>query len=294
MKETPLKLRRGTDYTPVNTGNPLPQGANAVIMVEHLLREDEEGVEIEAPAFPWQHVRRIGEDIVATELLYPQNHQLNAYDVGVLLSAGIWEVDVWEKVRVHCIPTGDEVLSFRDRPTPQPGQVIESNSQVLLAMLGQWGAEGTSVPPVADDPDKLAQAVESALDSDAHVVVIGAGSSAGSKDYTRSIIERVGKLLVHGLTIMPGKPSVVGVANGKLIIGSPGYPVSAIVCYERILEPVLAWLGRRPEVERTEITATADPQGALQGWSERSHPPGRGACGQKNTWPRRFPGERAC
>ncbi len=252
----PLKLRRGIDYTPVNTGNPLPEGADAVIMVEHLLREDEEGVEIEAPAFPWQHVRRIGEDIVATELLYPQNHMLSAYDVGVLLSAGIWEVDVWETVRVHCIPTGDEVLSFRDRPEPKSGQVIESNSQVLLALLNEWGAVGDSQPPVADDPDLLAQALEAALDSDAHIVVIGAGSSAGSKDFTRAVIEQVGEVLVHGLTIMPGKPSVVGLARGKLIVGSPGYPVSAIVCYERILEPVLAWLGRRPAVERTEIEAT--------------------------------------
>lgn len=246
---SPLLLTQ-KDCTPVNTGNPLPEGFDAVIMIENVVEKEDGGIEIERPAFPWQHVRRIGEDIVATELLIPQNQTLTPYDVGALLSAGIWELEVWESIRIHAIPTGDEVLDFRNRPTPLPGQVVESNSQVLLSLAKNWGCIGTSEPAVPDDPDLLSAALEKALDSDAHIVVIGAGSSAGSKDYTRQIMERFGQVLVHGINVMPGKPSLIATARGKLIFGAPGYPVSAVICHEELIAPVAAWLGRRDAPQR--------------------------------------------
>jgi len=249
----PLTLRAGEQCVPVNTGNPLPEGMDAVIMIEHVTREDEAGIEIERPAFPWQHVRRIGEDIVATELLLPQNQPLTAYDVGALLSAGIWELEVYERIKIHAIPTGDEVLDFRTRPEPAPGQVVESNSQVLLSLARGWGFEADSEPTVPDDPEALAAAVDKALDSPAHIVVMGAGSSAGSKDYTRQIMERFGQVLVHGISVMPGKPSLIAIARGKLLIGAPGYPVSAVVCHEEIVGPLAAWLGRSELPRRHEL-----------------------------------------
>lgn len=255
----PLELKLNADYLPVNTGNPLPEGKNAVIMIENVVQAADDAVSIEAPAFPWQHVRRIGEDIVATELLIPQNHTLTPYDVGALLSAGIWEVPCRERVRLTVIPTGDEVLDFEQRPTPKPGQVVESNSQVFTALAETWGFEAERTPPVPDKPEALEAAVRAALESEAHIIVIGAGSSAGAKDYSRSVMEKFGRVLVHGVKAMPGKPSLLAVADnqygGKLLVGAPGYPVSAVVCFEELLAPLASWLMRQAPRERVQVEA---------------------------------------
>ena len=253
----PLTLAKGEGYVPVNTGNALPEGMDAVVMIEHVVQADDDHVSIEAPAFPWQHVRRIGEDIVATELLIPQNHLLTPYDVGALLSAGIWDVDCHERIRIQVIPTGDEVLDYTGRPTPAPGQVVESNSQVFASLARAWGFEARRTPPVPDNPEALAAALEDALRGDAHIVMIGAGTSAGSKDYSRSTLERFGEVLVHGVKAMPGKPSLLGVARpeygGKLIVGAPGYPVSAVVCFEELVGPLGRWLTRSLPPERQSL-----------------------------------------
>ncbi|WP_462324670.1 molybdopterin biosynthesis protein [Desulfoplanes sp.] len=251
---SPLRLKRGRDFIPVNTGNPLPEGMDAVIMIEDVLEDTDEGVAIEKGAFPMQHVRRIGEDIVATELLLPQNHTLSPYDIGALLSAGIWEVAVWEPVRMTIIPTGNEVLDFTSRPVPGPGQVIESNSQVFLSIAKAWNCTSQSVAPVPDNPDALKEAIEQAIGQGAHVVIVGAGSSAGSRDYTKSVINGLGEVLVHGIAVMPGKPSILGTVQGRLVVGAPGYPVSAVVCIEELLGTIVAWLSRARVWEPPEIT----------------------------------------
>lgn len=241
----PLRLAKGSQCVAVNTGHPLPEGMDGVLMIEKVVHEGDDFIEIESPVFPMQHVRRIGEDIVATELLLPQNRLLSPYDVGGLLSAGIWEVAVWEQVRMVFIPTGDEVLDFSTRPTPKAGQVIESNSQIYAGLAASQGCQFERIDPVPDAEDDLTRAVRQAVDGPAHVIVIGAGSSAGSKDYSRSIIEKLGKVLVHGIDVMPGKPSILGIINGKLVVGAPGYPVSAVVCFEELLVPLLSWLVRK-------------------------------------------------
>jgi putative molybdopterin biosynthesis protein len=248
----PLELKLDKDYRPVDTGQALPPGANAVIMIEHVVQVDAQTIAIETPAFPWQHVRRIGEDIVATELLLPQNHSITPYDVGALLSAGIWQVEVWERVRMTVIPTGDEVLDFAAQPKPQAGQVVESNSQIFKALGKSWGCLVECLPVVRDDLALLSEAVDKALQR-SHIVVIGAGSSAGTKDFTRTVMERAGQVLVHGIAAMPGKPSLLGVAQGKLLVGAPGYPVSAVICFEELVRPLAAWLGRRMVIDRPKI-----------------------------------------
>lgn len=251
----PLRLKKGESYEPVNTGNPLPEGCDAVVMIENVISVDEEHVEIETPAFPWQHVRRIGEDIVATELLFPQNQQVSPYDIGALLSAGIWEVRVWEKVRVCIIPTGDEVLDFENRPEPQPGQVIESNSQVLGAMARNLDCIVDRIPPVPDVPELLEKTVAQKLNEPYHLIIICAGSSAGSKDFTRSTIAKLGEVVVHGVAAMPGKPSLLGVCKDKLVAGAPGYPVSAVICFEELLTPLISWISRKPVPARPVVNA---------------------------------------
>lgn len=249
----PLTLLRDQQAFPINTGNPLPEGCDAVIMIEHVTEKDEQTFIIEAPAFPWQHVRRIGEDIVATELLLPQNHRISAYDIGTLLSGGIWEVRVWETITIHLIPTGDEVLDFEARPEPEAGQVVESNTQVLAALAQKQGCRIIRTPPVPDRPDALRKAVTKALDGDAHIVIICAGSSAGAKDFTRTTIEALGEVLVHGIAAMPGKPSLLGKCRDKLVVGAPGYPVSAVVCFEELLSPLIGWLGRNEPAQRPVV-----------------------------------------
>ncbi|MFW5837536.1 MAG: molybdopterin biosynthesis protein [Desulfovibrionaceae bacterium] len=253
-EDNPLALAP-EQYVAVNTGHPMPEGRDAVIMIEEVqVREDGCAV-IEAPVPPWRHVRRIGEDIVATELLLPRHRRLTPYDAGALLSAGIWEVKVFEPVRILFIPTGDEVLDFCERPEPGPGQVIESNSQILANLAPAWGAEVEVSATVRDDEKLLAQAVREGLE-DNHVVIVGAGSSAGSRDFTRAVMESVGEVLVHGIQAMPGKPTLVGIAQGKLLLGAPGYPVSAVVCFEEVLAPLVCWLQRRARPQRPTASVT--------------------------------------
>jgi putative molybdopterin biosynthesis protein len=250
----PVRLSSVAGFVFVNTGHPLPTGFDAVVMIENVVMDGETAT-IESPVAPFTHVRRIGEDIVATEMILPRHRRISAYDVGALLSCGAYEIGVYERVRIRVIPTGDEVMDFTTRPAPGPGQVVESNSMVLASLASQWGMTCTRVPPVPDDPEALATALEEGLASDAHIVVIVAGSSAGSKDFTRATIERVGKVLVHGVAAMPGKPSLLGTARGKLVVGAPGYPVSSVVCFERLLYPLACWLTRAEPRLRPTVPA---------------------------------------
>ncbi len=249
----PVRLLPETDFTYVNTGHPLPEFANAVIMIENVVKDESGACLVETPTAPWQHVRRIGEDIVATEMILPRGRRLSSYDLGALLSCGIWEVEVYETLRVSIIPTGDEVLDYTTRPEPGPGQVVESNSIMLRSLAHSYGMDARRFPPVPDDPASLSRALEDALESKAHIVVFVAGSSAGSKDYTRSVIEKFGTVHVHGVAAMPGKPSMLAVCRGKLVVGSPGYPVSSVVCFEELLAPLAAWLTQTTVATRAQI-----------------------------------------
>jgi len=260
-EDEPTTLLQGDDFLFVNTGNPMPEEMNAVIMIENVVQKDEATVLIDTPAFPWQHVRRIGEDIVATELLIPQNRELTPADIGALLSAGIYELKVREQIKAIFLPTGDEVLNFLDKPAPAAGQVIESNSQVFKAYADSWGIDATWSAPVPDNEEKLRRAVLDSLVNGKHIVIVGAGSSAGSKDYSKRVFESMGKVLAHGISVMPGKPTLVGITDersgypGRLLIGAPGYPVSAVVCHEKVLAPIISWLKSVAETKRptTEV-----------------------------------------
>jgi len=243
--DRPLRLTLGIQAHPVNTGHPLPAGTNAVIMVEEVTEEDDGTVLIEAPAYPWQNVRRVGEDIVATELLLPQNHRITPYDLGALLGAGIVSVPVRPKPKVALVPTGSELVSVEmlsDGKVPGPGQVIEYNSVVLAGLIRQWGGDPVRHPPVPDEPEALRGSIEEAIACGADLVVVIAGSSAGSEDLTVKVVEELGAVLVHGISMMPGKPTILGVVRDRPVIGNPGYPVSSVVSCEQIVGPLICRL----------------------------------------------------
>ncbi len=253
--DRPKDLRIGKDAFFVNTGHMMPEGTDAVIMIEHVLDVDEETVQIESAAYPWQYVRKVGEDIVATELILPQNHLITPYEIGALLNGGVFDVKVKQKPRVLVIPTGSELIDVQDLTSSAlpHGRVVESNSAILGALIRACGGEYLTHPIVPDIFEEILNAVRGATAGDADLVIVSAGSSAGSEDYTAGVIAELGEVLVHGVTIMPGKPTVLGVINNRPVIGNPGYTVSAIMAFEKFAQPLISrMLGIRDPV-RPEI-----------------------------------------
>lgn len=241
-ERNPKTLKIGRDAVWINTGQPMPEGLDAVIMVEKLYEAGDDCVEIRAAAHPWQNVRKVGEDIVATQLILPQNHRISPYDIGALVSAGLSLVSVWERPRVAIIPTGSELLDYKDVKKGErlrAGHIIEYNSLVLAGLVRECNAIPLVHDIVPDVEEEIRSALKQAVDSDAHVVVINAGSSAGSKDYTIQVIEEVGEVLVHGVTMMPGKPTILALVGGKPVIGNPGYAVSSSLSFGQFVRPLL-------------------------------------------------------
>ena len=233
----------------VNTGHAMPVDTNAVIMIEHLNILDDTRVEIEAPVFPWQHVRKMGEDIVATKLLFARGHQVNSYSLGALLSGGIFQVEVYKQPRVVIIPTGSELKQWQDILPDQmkSGEVVESNSTVLGGLCQDHGALFDIHPMLKDDLVSIKDAVEKATSGSYDMVCIIGGSSAGSEDFARPVISSLGQVYVHGVTMMPGKPVLFGKVGQVPVFGIPGYPVAAIVAFEQFAGPLLLHMQQLPE-----------------------------------------------
>ena len=235
-----LTVEKDTSW--VNTGQAIPEGYNAVIMIEKVHQLDAESVEIRSSAYPWQNIRKVGEDIVATQMLFPQNHRIRAYDMGALISAGVLFIKVWKKPRVAIIPTGSELVNYKDITNPdhlKKGQIIESNSVTLSGLIRECHSLPIVYDITPDNEQNIRDTIARAVKSDADLIIINAGSSAGSKDYTANIIEEMGKVLVHGVAMMPGKPTILGVINGKPVVGNPGYTVSAVLSFEQFVRPFL-------------------------------------------------------
>ena len=253
---SPRRLEIDHDAVFVNTGHVLPADTNAVIMIEHVNDLGDGHVEIEAPAFPWQHVRRMGEDIVATELLFPRSHAVTPYCVGALLSGGIFEVEVHARPRVLIVPTGSELVSWRSPAAPQlqPGQVLETNSYVLGELVKAAGGWFERHAIVRDDPEEIRRTVDEAVRGDFDMVMTVGGSSAGSEDHAKRVVAELGEILVHGVTMMPGKPLLVGDVAGKPVFGIPGYPVSAIIAFEQFVRPLLRRFTEQPDSKPPTLT----------------------------------------
>ncbi len=238
----PVRLQEGEDYVVVDTGDPIHHPYDAVIMAEDLLEtEREDQVEIIASAAAWQHVRPVGEDIVAGEMILPSCHRIRPIDVVVLLSAGILEIEVVKQPKVTIFPTGTEIIEPGDAILE--GSIIESNTRMFEQMVLEQGGLAERRPILEDDYEKIRDEVKKAV-AGSDMVLINAGSSAGRDDYTVHVLRELGEVLIHGVAIKPGKPVILAIVDKKPVIGLPGYPVSAYIAFENFVAPVLAMMGQ--------------------------------------------------
>lgn len=245
---TPVSL---TDFAVVDTGDPLPAGYDAVIMREHVHHVGDQA-EIQAAVPPYQHVRSIGEDISAAELLLPEGHRLRPVDVAACAAAGVVELAVRRAPVVAVIPTGDEIRPIG--ASLEPGDILDTNSLMLAAQAREVGCETFVAEIVRDDPDAITSTLRSAAAS-ADLVLLIAGSSAGRDDYTARVIAGAGTLAVHGVAVRPGHPVVLGAVDQTPVIGVPGYPVSAALTFDIFAAPLLAELEGAAPRERPSATA---------------------------------------
>ena len=267
MPSAPVTLFVGSEAQYVDTGDPLPEWANAVIPIENVESLDENGeitssirqpksIRIRASVAPWSHVRPLGEDIVATQLVLPTGHSLRPADLGAIAASGHQSIRVARKPKVAILPTGSELVPVGSKL--KSGDILEYNSLVMAAQIKSMGGEPTRYPITKDNFDLICERVlEAAQTHD--LVLLNAGSSAGAEDFSSKVVEKLGTLLVHGVAVRPGHPVILGtIDRGPSsivpIIGVPGYPVSAALTVDIFVEPIIAkWLGRRPNELPTEM-----------------------------------------
>jgi putative molybdopterin biosynthesis protein len=262
-ERTPKRLKLGEQTVYVDTGDPMPDGFNAVIMIEdvNIIRGhgaevmDQEFIEIISPATPWQHIRVIGEDIVATELILPENQKIRPVDIGAMIAGGHIEVAVRRKPKVVIIPTGTEIVE--PGSDLKKGDIIEYNSRILGSLVSEWGGDPVRFRIIPDNLEELKKAILEA-NTMGDLVVINAGSSAGSEDFTAKAIKDLGEVILHGVSIKPGKPVVLGWVMGKPVLGIPGYPVSAYITFSLFVKPLIYhWQGIEvspPEILKAKIS----------------------------------------
>lgn len=235
----PIILKSEVDFEYVNTGNPLSADKDAVIMIEDVFIDEEGNGKIIKSTYPWENIRTVGEDIVKGELIIPSKHKIRPLDLGSLLNGGIREVEVYKKVKVGILPTGDEIVQSED--FVGVGKIIDSNSRVFRGLIEEIGGIGKIYSVCKDEENSLKDAIKLALEEN-DFLIINAGSSAGKKDFTRNIIEKLGQVISHGVAMKPGKPTILGKIDNKVVIGIPGYPVSSYVSFKTFAEPILSIL----------------------------------------------------
>lgn len=255
ISSRPVSLRVGDQAFYVDTGDPLPERTNAVIpieQVEPLGGEDPRHpfeILIRAAVSPWSHIRLLGEDIVATQLIASRGQVLRPYDLGAIAASGNTCLQVIRKPVVAILPTGDELVPIGTQP--KQGNILEYNSLVMASQVNSWGGTAIRYPSIRDDRQAIQSQVELAARS-ADLVLLNAGSSAGSEDHSAEVIANLGTLLVHGVAVRPGHPVIIGILppagstrpRAVPIIGVPGYPVSAALTCELFVRPLLEeWTG---------------------------------------------------
>ncbi|MBC2581446.1 molybdopterin biosynthesis protein [Clostridium sp. DJ247] len=240
-----LTLEEMKDYVVVDTGDPIPKEYDCVIMVEDIIKIDENKVQIYKSATPWQNIRPLGEDIVENQLIIPSEHLIRPVDIGAMIAGGVNIIEVYKKPLVGIIPTGTELVE--PGSDLKVGDIIDFNSRIFSAQVIEYGGIPKRYSIVKDDYHALKETLETAaLECD--IIIINAGSSAGREDYTSEVISDLGKIYVHGIAIKPGKPTILGEVKNKPVLGIPGYPVSAYFIMEKVLKTVIeGYQGLKPK-----------------------------------------------
>lgn len=256
---TPVRLKT-SDFIWVDTGDPLPADCDAVVMIEDVVPEGDNYLLYTAAA-PWQHIRQIGEDISAGDMILPSFSPITPAAMGAMLAGGVLQIDVMKKPIIGIIPTGEEIVLPTDQPAE--GEIIEFNSTIFSGMLKEWGCETKVYPIAGDNLEEISRALNKAS-SECDGVIIIAGSSAGREDYTADVILGAGQIVLHGIAIRPGKPAVLGIVTPESrskaipVIGLPGYPVSGIIVLDMVVKPIINLMkGQRvqsPQVIEAEIS----------------------------------------
>lgn len=250
-ENTPVILTQ-EKYAVVDTGDPIPEAYDSVVMVEDVTELPDGKVSLLSATHPWQNVRQVGEDICMGDMISPSFTKITPSLCGAFLAGGVTEVEVIKRPKVGIIPTGDEIVS----PTSNPhkGEIIEFNSAIFSSMLSECNAESVIYDIVKDKKELLKKAISSAI-AECDIVLVLAGSSAGRDDYTSTIIEELGEVLFHGIAIKPGKPAVLGNVGKVPVVGLPGYPVSAIIIMEEIVKQLVDLYYKRRSKETSTVTA---------------------------------------
>ena len=224
----------------IPTGGMLPHGADAVVMIEHTALAGETTVEIIQPVGPGDNVVQAGEDIRAGAMLFKAGRRLQAADLGALAAVGIGRVNVYEPLKIGILSTGDEIVDIDSDILP--GQVRDINYFALAGLVRNAGAEPVNLGICRDDAENLRVRLRAGLDS-CHLVLVSGGSSVGVADLTLSVINKIGRpgVLVHGVSVKPGKPTIIALIDGVPVFGLPGHPVSAMDIFRMLVEPVIVY-----------------------------------------------------
>lgn len=234
----------------IATGAKVPGGADAVVMIEDTEREGE-NVKIFKPVYPEANLSKKGSDIFKGEVVLQEGEVLNPSKIGVLSSLGLDAVEVYEKPKVAIIPTGNEVAEIGEEL--KEGQVYNSNSYALACIAAENGAIPIRTGIVEDSFDGIKSVLEKVLSND--FVVLSGGSSVGERDLLVDVVESLGKVLFHGVQVKPGKPLLLGQIDGKLVLGTPGYPTACLIDGYVFMAPVIRKLARLPKKERQKVKA---------------------------------------
>jgi molybdopterin molybdotransferase len=269
-ERTPLKIGTG-QAAAIPTGAMLPMGADAVVMIEHTRKVDGSRIEVSRPTGVGQHVLNRGEDLRAQSELLPQGHRIQALDLGTLLACGVHTLTGFAKPRVAILSTGDELVDCK-QPTLPPGRVRDTNAATLAAQVKQAGGEPFFAGRIVDDCAALTEATQQAQ-QEADMVLLSGGSSVGLRDHTARVLRALShkKLLITGIAISPGKPTLLADISGKPVFGMPGHPVSSFVVFHVVVVPFLRRISgeqsiRRPHRCSARLTANAPGAPGKETW----------------------------
>ena len=241
--QVPAKRITRGECVEIATGAPLPEGADAVVMVEETLKNGTSEVQIFTPVYPRQHVGRRGADIAAGQTVLSAGDVLNPSRIGALAAIGTVDVRVYERPRVAILSTGNEIVAPGE--LLRPGQIYDINRFTLASVIRTHGGVPVEQPAAPDNLEELTAAVRQAASTD--LIVFSGGSSVGERDLIMDVLQNSGEVLFHGIAVKPGKPTVFGRVSGKPVLGMPGYPTSCLSNAYMLLVPALRRMARLPE-----------------------------------------------